>query len=82
MNLSAEISLYPLADKYLEEVRGFIERLNQYEGIECQTNAMSTQVFGAFDAVYDAIGKEMKNTAKQLPNHVLVVKFIPKDLRP
>ena len=83
MQLSAELSLYPLAaEEFRPVIQDFIDRLNQHAGIEVHTNTMSTQVFGEFDTVMSVLQQELKITYQQLPSQVLVCKFINNDLRP
>ena len=80
--LSAELSLYPLTESYLEVIQGFIERLAEYEGIEVQTNTMSTQIFGDYQKVMAVLTVELERVYQQIPSQVLVCKFINRDLRP
>lgn len=80
MQLSVEISKYPLADNYLEAIKDFIHRLNQYSGITVQTNVMSTQVFGDYDKLMEVITKELKVSYQQFGTCVFVCKFIPDNL--
>lgn len=80
--LSAEISLYPLADEYISVIKSFVERLATYEDIEVNTNTMSTQIFGDFRRVMEVLTDELEQVYQQVPSQVLVCKFINRDLRP
>lgn len=80
--LSAEISLYPLADQYLSIIKGFVERLAEYDDIVVNTNTMSTQIFGDFRRVMQVLTDELEIIYQQVPSQVLVCKFINRDLRP
>ena len=82
MQLSVEISKYPLADNYIAAINDFIERLNNYPSLHVITNTMSTQVFGEYDAVMQALSIEMKTTYERWGKSVFVCKFINGDLRP
>ncbi|MCK7459728.1 YkoF family thiamine/hydroxymethylpyrimidine-binding protein [Idiomarina aminovorans] len=82
MQISVEMSLYPLADNYLETIQDFIERLNQHSELTVITNTMSTQVFGEMQEVMRILGEEMERLYQNVPANVLVCKFINKDLRP
>ena len=82
MRVSVEMSLYPLADNYLETIKDFIERLNQHAELTVLTNTMSTQVFGEMQDVMRILGEEMELLYQNVPSNVLVCKFINKDLRP
>ncbi|AFV00317.1 YkoF family thiamine/hydroxymethylpyrimidine-binding protein [Simiduia agarivorans] len=76
MQLTAEISLYPLRDDYIEPIKWFIGRLDQYPGITRVTNAMATQVSGDYDAVMQMLGVEMKAAHERFGRAVFVCKFI------
>lgn len=82
MQLSAEISLYPLADEYLSVIKDFVERLAKYEEISVNTNTMSTQVFGEFRTVMAILTEELERVYQHVPSQVLVCKFINRDLNP
>ncbi|WP_298444390.1 YkoF family thiamine/hydroxymethylpyrimidine-binding protein [uncultured Ferrimonas sp.] len=76
MQLSVEISLYPLKDNYLEVIQWFIERLKAYPQIQRHTNGMSTQLGGDYDQVMALLAKEMKAAHEQWGKEVFVCKFI------
>jgi len=82
MLFSAELSLYPLANNYLEVIQAFIDRLNEYPDLTVLTNTMSTQVFGDLEVVMGALTKELNWLYDRVPSQVLVCKFINKDLTP
>ncbi len=46
MKLTAELSLYPLQDNYLDVIDAFIDTAHEYDELTIITNAMSTQVCG------------------------------------
>ena len=79
MKTSVEISYYPLGENYLKPIGDFIDRLNTYDELIVQTNGMSTQVFGDYDAVMKAITREIKISI-ELPHSVFVMKVINTDL--
>ena len=82
MQLSVEISKYPLNEDYIPIIQGFIDRLNTYSELTVLTNTMSTQVFGEYDVVMNAIQKEMKTSFSDQVKQVMVMKFINSDLKP
>ncbi|ESP92904.1 MULTISPECIES: YkoF family thiamine/hydroxymethylpyrimidine-binding protein [Pseudoalteromonas] len=82
MQLSVEISKYPLHSDYIPFIKSFIERLNEHEGLTVITNTMSTQVFGEFDLVMSVIQSQMKASFEQYGKCVFVCKFISGDLSP
>lgn len=82
MQLSVEISKYPLADDYITPIKGFIEQLNTYPDLKVLTNTMSTQVFGDYDVVMQALQACIKWSFEHYGKVVFVCKFIYGDLRP
>ncbi len=80
MKTSVEISYYPLNDDYITPIKGFIDRLNQYDNLVVNTNGMSTQVFGEYRDVMSAITDEIEKSF-ELPHSVFVMKVINADLQ-
>ena len=80
MKTSVEISYYPLNENYLQPIGDFIFRLNDHNKITTKTNGMSTQVFGEYDDVMNAITSEIKKSF-ELPHSVFVMKVINADLQ-
>lgn len=76
MKVAVDISLYPLAAEFIPPIKDVIERLNGYESIEVWTNAMSTQLFGEFDVVMDALKQEIGATFEQLPKAVFAIRIL------
>ena len=80
MQLSIEISLYPLAnDQYEDAIWDFIERLHKHLELKVDTNGMSTQVFGEYDDVVSKVMEEIKVTHEQVGSAIFVCKFVPSD---
>lgn len=82
MELSVEISKYPLADDYIPAIKSFIDRLNTVEGLSVVTNTMSTQVFGEYDLVMNTLSQEMKRSYEEFGKAIFVCKFIGANLDP
>jgi len=82
MELSVEISKYPLADDYIPAIKSFIDRLNTVEGLSVVTNTMSTQVFGDYDLVMNTLSQEMKRSYNEFGKAIFVCKFIGANLDP
>lgn len=80
MNVSLDISYYPLNDEFIPPIKDFIFRLNKYPQIVVQTNGMSTQVFGKYDEVMGAVTKEIKKSF-ELPHSVFILKVVNADLQ-
>ncbi len=80
MQLTAELSLYPLADDYIPVIDDFIATARQRPGVTVVTNAMSTQLCGDWDAVFELVNQALRDSHARHGRQVLVCKFIPGDL--
>ena len=76
MKIGVEISLYPLKDEYIPPIRGFIDRLNADGRFKVVTNDMSTQVFGAYDDVMEALTRELRPTFERDGKSIFVMKVL------
>jgi uncharacterized protein YqgV (UPF0045/DUF77 family) len=76
MHVAVELSLYPLADDFIPPILEFIERLKTHPGLDVVTNSMSTQVSGEFDAVFDALRREIGRTLAAPNRSVVVMKVL------
>lgn len=76
MQVAVDISLYPLDADFIPPIKDVIARLNEHEGLEIWTNAMSTQVVGEFDDVMNALRQEIGSTFEQLPKAIFVIKML------
>ncbi len=76
MKIGVEISLYPLKDEFIPPIRGFIDRLNADGRFKVVTNDMSTQVFGAYDDVMEALTRELRPTFERDGKSIFVMKVL------
>ena len=81
MDISVEISLYPLDKKYIIRIDEFIKRLNGYDSIEVRTNPMSTQIFGDYEIIMKILKTEIRNTFNKKVESVFNLKIINIDSR-
>jgi uncharacterized protein YqgV (UPF0045/DUF77 family) len=82
MNISVDISLYPLDAGFSELVLDFIDRISGIEGIQVVRNTLSTQVFGDYKQVMALLESEMETSFAQLPHSIFVLKIIGTDRHP
>ena len=82
MNISVEISMYPLTKKYEAPILKFIEQLHQHPNLTITTNTMSTQIFGNYDEVMNALTPEIRAAFMAEPTTIMVMKIINADLTP
>lgn len=76
MQVAVDISLYPLDEKFIPPIKDVIERLKLHDGIEIETNRMSTQVRGDYDAVMPVLSKEIRTTFENIPHAIFVIKIL------
>ena len=81
MQISVEISLYPLNENYSSSIDSFISCLKMYDSIEVRTNNMSTQLFGEFDDLIKILKVEMEKTFKNETNSAFNLKIVNGDSR-
>ncbi len=79
MKISAELSLYPLQSAPIPLIEQYIKLLNQQPQIEVRTNSMSTQIFGEYDAVMQAISVTTRTAFDSDGSVSLVCKFLNVD---
>ncbi|MFT5757835.1 MAG: hypothetical protein ACI9LM_002571 [Alteromonadaceae bacterium] len=80
MQISIEISLYPLAEEQFKtEIWAFIKRLRAVDGLKVVTNGMSSQIFGEYDLATSHVMAEIKHVHQTLNAAVFVCKFIGGD---
>ena len=76
MRIAVDISLYPLNADYVPPIRSFIDRLSAHAGLAVEYNALSTQVAGELDAVFDALRSEIGRTFEGPDRAVFVLKML------
>jgi len=82
MNISVEISMYPLTNEYEAPILKFIEQLHQHPNLKIMTNTMSTQIFGTYEDVMSALTPEIRAAFMAEPTTIMVMKIINADLVP
>lgn len=76
MRTAIEISLYPLSSDYIPPIKDFIARLNTYAEIQVTTNALSTQIAGEHQRLFEILAKETATTFAAAGRKVFVMKII------
>jgi uncharacterized protein YqgV (UPF0045/DUF77 family) len=76
MDIGIEISLYPLTSEFIPPIEDFIARLNRDERFKVVTNSMSTQIFGSYESLLDALNREMRVTFERAGKSVFVMKVL------
>ena len=76
MDIAVELSLYPLNAQYIPPIKDFIDRLNADPRLKVVTNSLSTQVFGPYEVVFDALTRELRVTFENNDKAVFVMKVL------
>jgi uncharacterized protein YqgV (UPF0045/DUF77 family) len=76
MHTAVEISLYPLDADYIPPIKDFIDRLNTYPELNVTTNAMSTQISGEHQRLFEILAKETAASFAQHGRKVFVMKVL------
>lgn len=62
MDIGVEISLYPLAEGFAPVIHEFIDRLRAHGELKVVAGSLSTQVFGEYERVFEALRSELRAT--------------------
>ena len=79
MQVSVDISLYPLHQDYIPQIDAFILLLNQEPAVQVVTNALSTQLYGEYETVMGLLGKAMGNHMAIHDDSVFSIKVLNGD---
>lgn len=77
MQLTLEISMYPLQEGYRALIKGFIDKLNEYEHLDISTSHTSTLVIGEYRELMAVLTELMAWSVERHGRAVFVAKFIP-----
>ena len=76
MQVSVDISLYPLSSDFEQPVIDFIKRLHGRDGIQVATNHLTTQLTGDYDTVMDTLKEAMRPTLSNETKCSFVIKML------
>jgi uncharacterized protein YqgV (UPF0045/DUF77 family) len=76
MKASVEISMYPLGREFKPDIKAFIERMKNHHDIICEVNGMSTQMFGDYREIMNALTEEIAYSFEKHGKSVFVLKII------
>ena len=62
MQVTVEVSLYPLTENFEQVVIDYIHEIKKTAGIKVEVNGLSTQLFGEYDLVMETLAKVNKKT--------------------
>ncbi len=82
MQVSVEISLYPLTPEYDPPIIDFINRLHDAHQLKVFTNQLSTQLVGPYDAVMSVLTEAMRPTLAMETRASFVIKILNVTIEP
>jgi uncharacterized protein YqgV (UPF0045/DUF77 family) len=81
MEISVDISMYPLQKEFEAPILAFIAKLELEESVEVVRNELSTQVHGDYKTIMTLLEKEMFSVFTDIPDSVFVLKFVGNNRR-
>lgn len=81
MEISVDISLYPLQKGFEEPILAFIAALEQETSVEVVRNELSTQVHGDYTTIMQLLEKEILSVFNEIPDSIFVIKLVGNNRR-
>ena len=81
MEISVDISMYPLQKEFEAPILAFIAQLEKEASVEVVRNELSTQVHGDYKVIMALLEKEMFSVFIEIPDSVFVLKFVGNNRR-
>lgn len=75
MEISVEISFYPLLEAYEPPIQRFIQAVRD-SGLRWLETPLSTMVFGEYDAVMQFLQREVRHSLAEIPDGVFSLKVV------
>ena len=76
MEISVDISMYPLQKEFETPILAFISQLEKETSVEVVRNELSTQVHGEYKIIMALLEKEMFSVFTEIPDSIFVLKFV------
>ena len=81
MDISVDISLYPLKGEYEVAILDFIATLEKEELVEVVRNELSTQIYGEYHTIMRLLEQEILSVFEEIPHSVFVIKLVGNNRR-
>jgi len=81
MEISVDISLYPLQEGFEGPILAFIAALEKEITVEVVRNELSTQVHGDYKTIMQLLEKEIMSVFHAIPDSVFVIKMVGNNRR-
>lgn len=76
MEISVDISMYPLQKEYEAPISAFIEKLKQEPTVKVSCNELSTQLHGDYRTIMKLLEEEIYAVFNEIPDSIFVLKFV------
>jgi hypothetical protein len=76
MEISVDISLYPLEEGYEKPILAFIAALEKEQSVDVVRNELSTQVHGDYHTIMQLLEKEILSVFVEIPHSIFVIKLV------
>ncbi len=76
MEISVDISMYPLQREFETPILAFISELEKEQSVEVVRNELSTQVHGDYKVIMALLEIEMFSVFTEIPDSIFVIKFV------
>lgn len=76
MQVSVDISLYPLKEEFKKPIKAFINKIDNQNQFKVKRNNMSTSVFGEYSEIMKWVTDNMEETLLDDDNAVFVLKIV------
>ena len=76
MEISVDISMYPLQKEFEAPILAFIAELEKEQSVEVVRNELSTQVHGDYKVIMALLEKEMFSVFSEIPDSIFVLKLV------
>jgi uncharacterized protein YqgV (UPF0045/DUF77 family) len=76
MEISVDISMYPLQKEYEAPISAFIEKLKQEPSVKVSCNELSTQLHGDYRTIMKLLEEEIYAVFSEIPDSIFVLKFV------
>ncbi len=81
MEISVDISMYPLQKEFEAPILAFIALLEKEKRVEVVRNELSTQVHGDYKIIMALLEREMFSVFTDIPDSIFVLKFVGNNRR-
>lgn len=76
MEISVDISMYPLQKEFEAPILAFIAELEKEQSVEVVRNELSTQVHGDYKVIMALLEREMFSVFTEIPDSIFVLKLV------